>query len=262
MDPLILLLAAGTGYLLGSVSFARLIINAFAPEEGVRQIDVQVPDAELAFRSTAVSATTVNLQLGPRYGCLTSILDMLKVAAPALAVKLWQPAAPYYLILAAMGTLGHNWPVYYGFQGGRGMSTILGGMLVVDWLGILVTTAVSFGAGALLRSFYLANRLSIVLMIPWLWFRHDDWRLVAYAVAVNVLNWIAVMPEAREMLSLRRAGKLDDFLKARQVRVSDSRGGRTVERLTFYGMVEKLLPFGTREKTAPVDPSDDASAKN
>jgi glycerol-3-phosphate acyltransferase PlsY len=259
MAPLIALLSAAAGYLIGSISFARMVTKVFAPEQGVSHIDLEIPDSQATYRSNTVSATTVNLQLGPRYGCLTSVLDILKVAIPSLALKLWQPQAPYYLILAAMGTLGHNWPLYYGFRGGRGMSTILGGMLVVDWLGILLTTAVSFGAGALVHSFYLANRLSILLMIPWLWFRHQDWRLVAYAVVVNVMNLIALLPEAREMLRLRRDGQLEDFLKARRVRVAGPGGERlyeqSEERLTFYGMLVSLVSPPREEGAEPIDRS-------
>jgi len=249
------LLSALGGYLLGSISFARLIIAVFAPTEAVKQVDVEVPGSSVAFRSSTVSGTTVNLQLGPKYGCLTSLLDILKVAAPAAILKLWRPEAPYYLILAAMGTLGHNWPLYYGFQGGRGMSPILGGMLVVDWIGILITTSVSFAAGALLQSFYLANRLSILLMIPWLWLRHRDWKLVLYATTVNAMNLIAVAPEAREMLRLRREGTLRTFLKAKQVRVAGTDREHNEERLTFYGMLASFFTRRMAEEGEPADPS-------
>jgi len=250
------LLSAAGGYLIGSISFARLVIRAFAPSREIRDIEVEVPDRDVSYRSDAVSATMVNLQLGPRYGCLTSLLDILKVAAPALAIRLWQPQMPYYLFFAAAGTLGHNWPLYYRFRGGRGMSTILGGMLVVDWLGILLTTSLSFAVGALLRSFYLANRLGILLMIPWLWFRHRDWPLVAYAVAVNVMNWIAVLPEAAEMLRLRREGALNDFLEARRLRVVTAEDDQTEERLSFYGMLESLVSRAGERQSDSADSSD------
>lgn len=252
-------LVALVGYLLGSISFARLVVRLFAPGKEMGQVDVRLPGTDVSFRSGAVSATAVNLQLGPRYGCLTSLLDMLKVAAPALALKLLRPEAPYYLILAATGTIGHNWPLFYGFRGGRGMSTILGGMVVVDWVGILVTTSVSFVVGTLLRSFYFANRLSILLMIPWLWFRHWDYRLVAYAVAVNVINGIAIIPEARQMLRLRREGRLEEFVKAERVRVAGDGSGHDEERLTFYGMLANLFPLAADGEVEHGDSREGAS---
>jgi len=256
MNAVLALLSVVAGYLIGSISFARLVVRVFAPRQKIQDIEIEVPDRDVSYRSDAVSATTVNLQLGPRYGCLTSILDILKVAAPALALKWWQQEPPYYLLFAAAATLGHNWPLYYRFRGGRGMSTILGGMLVADWIGILLTTSISFAVGALLRSFYLANRLAILLMIPWLWFRHRDWRLVAYAAAVNVMNWIAVVPEAREMLRLRQEGTLNDFLKARRLRVAAAEDEPTKDRLTFYGMLESFISRARREERNPAESSD------
>ena len=256
MNAWLALLSAIGGYLVGSISFARMVIKTFAPNGQILDIQIEVPGGDAVYRSDAVSATMVNLQLGPRYGCLTSLLDILKVAAPALAIRLGWPQIPYYLIFAAAGTLGHNWPLYYRFRGGRGMSTILGGMLVADWFGILLTTSVSFAVGTVLHSFYLANRLSILLMIPWLWFRHGDWHLVTYALVVNVINWIAVAPEAREMLRLRREGRLNDFLEAKQLRMVSPADDATEERLTFYGMLESLVARLGKQRDDPSDCSD------
>jgi glycerol-3-phosphate acyltransferase PlsY len=65
---------------------------------------------------------------------------MLKVAIPTLIVRLWQPDEAYYLVLAGAGVVGHAWPVYHRFRGGRGESPILGGLLVIEALGLLLTT--------------------------------------------------------------------------------------------------------------------------
>jgi len=43
------------------------------------------------------------MTLGRRFGCLTALLDMAKVAIPVLAFRLWAPDQPYYLIVAADG---------------------------------------------------------------------------------------------------------------------------------------------------------------
>jgi glycerol-3-phosphate acyltransferase PlsY len=90
----IIVLAAVIGYALGSISFARLITRWVAPEEDISKLTIAVPDSEARIESDAISATTVRLHVGPKWGCLTSVLDMLKAALPALAFKLWQPEAP------------------------------------------------------------------------------------------------------------------------------------------------------------------------
>ena len=140
MDLLIALLAAIIGYLVGSISFARLVSRQFAPQQDISKIVVEGVDGEGRFESDAVSATSVRLHLGPAYGCLAGILDILKAAIPALVFKLWMPDTPYYLLAAGMAVVGHNWPVYYRFHGGRGISPSMGGMLVVDWPGLSLRT--------------------------------------------------------------------------------------------------------------------------
>jgi len=102
--------------------FAWLLHSLRSP-----QSPVGFPGSDIVFESDSVSASAVRFQLGARYGCLTAILDMLKVAIPTLIVRLWQPDEAYYLVLAGAGVAGHAWPVYFRFKGGRGESPILGG---------------------------------------------------------------------------------------------------------------------------------------
>ena len=87
----IALLAAVIGYLSGSISFAILVTRFAAPDGKLSKITVSVPDSDLKIESDTLSATTVRLQLGARYGCLVSILDMVKAAVPALVFKLLIP---------------------------------------------------------------------------------------------------------------------------------------------------------------------------
>ena len=134
MNPALVVLAIGIGYLLGAISFARVTLRVFG-QRPVQDVELAVPGTEEKFHSTSVSATAVRLQLGPKYGCLASILDMAKAGVPALIWRLMFPAEPYFLISAAAAVFGHNWPVYYRFKGGRGQSPTMGGMLVIDPLG-------------------------------------------------------------------------------------------------------------------------------
>jgi glycerol-3-phosphate acyltransferase PlsY len=113
---------------------------------------IAVPDSETVFVSDAISATALRLHLGPGYGCLTGILDILKAAVPALAFKLWQPEAPYYLFAASMAAVGHDWPTYYRYKGGQGMSPTMGGMLVVDWLGVVAANALELASDLVVKN--------------------------------------------------------------------------------------------------------------
>lgn len=248
MDVLIGTLAAAAGYLMGSFSSARLVFRLFGKETQLQDINLKIPESEVSFTSDSVSATTVNVQLGPRYGCLTSLLDIGKVGLPALFLKLYFPGTPYYLIFLTLGTVGHNWPVYYGFKGGRGMSTILPGMILIDWLGFTITLSISLLVGWVRKESYVWNRLAILLMIPWVWIRYHSWELIGYTLAVNLLYTLASQPETREMRRLQREGKLGEFLRAPTLISEDSQAGSGTERPSFIGM---LLSIFSRAKSPP-----------
>ena len=242
------LLAMGIGYLAGSISFARLVTRLFAPEQDITRIEIEVPGSEARFESHAVSATSVRLHLGARYGCLTSILDMLKAALPALAFRLWQPEAPYHLLAAGMAAVGHNWPLYHRFKGGRGMSTIMGGMLVVDWLGVVVTNLLGLLSDLAIKSTLVSSGVWLVLMIPWVWFRSHDWPVLLYAVAMCLLFWASMLPEWREIARLKREGALENLQQARHVRVLSRRDQGTVQQISVSGSLAALVSRRGRKK--------------
>jgi glycerol-3-phosphate acyltransferase PlsY len=202
----IVLLAGVVGYLCGSVSFARIV-------SGLANPDVEIDGIELeGMHVDAISGTAVSMKLGPRLGGLTAILDITKVAVPTLVFRLLYPSEPYYLVAAAMGLVGHNWPVYYRFKGGRGMSAIYGGFLVVDWLGALVTSVLGMTLGLfVLRDVLISYLGGLWLMIPWVWLRTRDVAHLAYAVFVNVIFVVAMIPEIRQVMKLRREGAPSDL---------------------------------------------------
>ncbi|MFN2227517.1 MAG: glycerol-3-phosphate acyltransferase [Anaerolineae bacterium] len=236
MNLPIALLAMVSGYLLGSISFARLVTRVFAPEQDISRIELEVPGSDARFESDAISATSVRLHLGARYGCLTSILDILKATVPALAFRLWQPEQPYYLLAAGLAAVGHIWPVYYRFRGGRGMSPIMGGMLVVDWPGVVVTNVLGLLSDLAIKSTLVSSGVWLVLMIPWLWIRGYDWPELIYATAMCVLFWTSMIPEWREILRLRHEGQADEFQLAREVRVLTRRDGGTAQQISVSGL--------------------------
>lgn len=214
MNLQIALLAAIAGYLLGSISFARIINRLVAPEEQITGIEVETSSKEM-LRVETVGGTSISMRLGAKYGGITALLDMLKVAIPTLAFRFAYPQAPYFLITAAMGLVGHNWPLYHRFKGGRGLSAIYGGFLAIDWIGSLVTSIVGMVLGlAVIKDVFVSYLAGLWLMIPWLWFRTHDLAHLAYVVFVNVIFIVAMMPEIRMMRDLRRRGMLDDMATA------------------------------------------------
>jgi len=209
MNLLIAFAAAVVGYLLGSFSAARLIGRIALPQQDITKTEFAVPGTDEKMVMNAVSATSISLRAGPRLGCLTTVLDMLKVTLPTLAFRLLYPDAPYFLIAALMGMVGHNWPIYHGFKGGRGFSAVFGGMWVIDWIAIFATSLGGMLFGLLIfRDVLIAYMAGMWLMIPWLWFRFHDWSYLAYAVAINVVFTVAMLPELKQYFKFKREGKV------------------------------------------------------
>ena len=217
MDPLLTLLAAVTGYLCGSISFARLVSKIAAPQQDITRTEIDVEGSEEKIVMSAVSATTVSMHLGPRLGFMTVVMDMLKIAIPTLAFKHLVPGASYFLIAAVTGMLGHIWPLYHGFQGGRGLSAVYGGMFAIDWIGVFATSLGGMVFGLfVLRDFVVAYMAGLWFIIPWLWFRTHDVGHLAYAIAVNIILALAMIPEVKQYVKLRREGKVEDLSKVMQ----------------------------------------------
>jgi glycerol-3-phosphate acyltransferase PlsY len=214
MEWRILLLAVIVGYLFGSISFARVINRLVAPEQEITGMELDTGSTE-KIRVETVSGTSISMKLGAKYGGITAILDILKVAIPTLAFKLGYREAPYFLATAAMGLIGHNWPLYHRFKGGRGLSAIYGGFLVIDWVGSLVTSFAGMFLGlAVLRNVLVSYLAGLWLMIPWLWFRTRDLAHLAYAIFVNVIFVLAMIPEFRMIRDLKQMGAEGDFAEA------------------------------------------------
>ncbi len=107
-------------YLLGAIP------TGFMAGKLLRGVDVRT------LGSGSVGATNVLRNLGVRAGVAVFVVDLAKGAAAAAvgqAVLGTQEAA---VVAALSAVVGHNWPVYLRFQGGRGVTPFFGGLVVVS----------------------------------------------------------------------------------------------------------------------------------
>ncbi|MCC8169252.1 MAG: glycerol-3-phosphate 1-O-acyltransferase PlsY [Oscillospiraceae bacterium] len=128
-------------YLIGSINFSILISKAISGKD-IRESG-----------SGNAGATNMLRTYGKKMGVITLLLDVLKGVIVVLAVKtlansdIMYPdthfdmevnaALPY--IAGVCVILGHNFPLYFGFKGGKGVATSLGVVLMLDWkVGLIV----------------------------------------------------------------------------------------------------------------------------
>jgi glycerol-3-phosphate acyltransferase PlsY len=235
-------LLAGVGYLIGSVSFARLI-HYFAKDTGTIDAFAEpVPHSDETFESNLVSATLVTKKLGARYGLTVSLLDMLKVALPALAIKLLIRDDPWYLIVALFGVIGHNYPVWYRFVGGRGESPIIGSVFVISWFSFFLANGAGLILGYITGS-VLVIRWSYHILLPvWFWFYFDSPWPAAYMIATNFLFWMSMRTDLKRFQDLKKK----KGLKFSEEDVSEfilmgKSLGRFLDRYSLFVLIKKGL---------------------
>ncbi|MBP1704655.1 MAG: putative rane protein [Chloroflexi bacterium] len=229
--------AAIVGYLLGSISFARLVVRLSGKPVDLGRWEIHLPTGE-TFTSDIVSATSLRLALGPRYGCLIALLDMAKVAIPTLALRLWAPAEPYYFIAAAGGVVGHDYPVFHGFKGGRGESAILGGLLVIDPVALVVTTILGFGVGFVAGSILVVRWAGLLLLVPWLWISTGNPWALAYIILVLTLFFWASARDFRQYRDIIKGGTIPTNEQI-ATEIGMGRGlGRALDR---YGLLPAIV---------------------
>jgi glycerol-3-phosphate acyltransferase PlsY len=121
-----LLLALALGYLFGSIPFG-LLLTRFSGGPDIRGIG-----------SGNIGATNV-LRTGRKgLAAATLIADMLKGTAAVLLMR--QLFGAEAAIAAGLGAfLGHLFPVWLGFKGGKGVATFIGVLLGFSWIAVLIT---------------------------------------------------------------------------------------------------------------------------
>ncbi|WP_449041348.1 glycerol-3-phosphate 1-O-acyltransferase PlsY [Paracoccus sp. (in: a-proteobacteria)] len=119
-DAMLLGAAAGLGYLLGSVPFGVLLTRALGLGD-LRSIG-----------SGNIGATNV-LRTGNKGAALaTLLLDGGKGAAAVLLAR-WLGGESAALVAGGAAFLGHLYPVWLGFRGGKGVATFLGTVIALAW---------------------------------------------------------------------------------------------------------------------------------
>jgi len=152
-------------YLLGAIPFGLIISRRVA------HVDIR------DHGSGNVGATNVFRTLGARPGLITAILDMSKAALSVLLAVFITGSEVFTVggqdihvqlaqILAAISAMvGHNWSVYIGFKGGKGVACFFGGLLVINWVVALTGIAAGIIIALTTRYVSLGSMLAAVCVL-------------------------------------------------------------------------------------------------
>ena len=185
------LVALGFGYLCGSIPFG-LLLTRFAGTEDIRTIG-----------SKNIGATNV-LRTGRKdLAAATLLLDALKGAVAVWIAMRWGDAPA---MLAGFGAfLGHCYPVWLKFQGGKGVATWLGVLVAINpWL--FLAAGVIWLAMALLKRYSslssLTSSAAIALFEVGSGFVTGRWSMgILVIVAMTALLWFKHRPNIERLLA-------------------------------------------------------------
>ncbi len=172
-DAVLILLA----YLFGSIATAIVVCRLMG-----------LPDPR-EIGSGNPGATNVLRLCGRLPAALTLVGDFLKGTVP-VAVTLALGRGDMAVALAGLAAfLGHLYPLYFGFKGGKGVATGLGVLLAWSWPGMLATVAVWLVVAALFRYASLAAMVSFLLAPLVLLALDTPGAVMAGMAAITVLTY-------------------------------------------------------------------------
>ena len=159
MQPVYTIVATILGYLAGSLSFAVIVSRVMGLKDP-RTFGSRNPGATNVLRSGSRTAAAITL-----------LLDGLKGFVPVLLVNLF--GKPYGLedgtmALVGLGAfVGHLWPVYFRFRGGKGVATFIGVVFGLNWLLGLATALTWLLIAFFFRYSSLASLVSAVFALAY-----------------------------------------------------------------------------------------------
>jgi acyl phosphate:glycerol-3-phosphate acyltransferase len=163
------------GYLCGSIPFG-LLLTRLAGTEDIRSIG-----------SGNIGATNV-LRTGRKgLAAATLIFDLLKGTVAVLGAEyLWNHEAA--LVAAAGAFLGHLFPVWLGFRGGKGVATYIGVLLALAWPAAIAFGVIWLGIAALTRYSSLAALVASAATPVLLWSLGRRPEAVLFAL-LTLITW-------------------------------------------------------------------------
>lgn len=194
------LVAVGAAYLIGSVPFAIVLVRLF------RGVDVRTQGSGNA------GATNVLRTAGRGLAIATMILDVGKGAVAVLLMRSLTYDARWLGAAAVAAVLGHVFPVWFSFRGGKGVATAIGAFAVLALWAVLAVVGVFVLVVAATRFVSLASvtaacllPLAMRLLLP-----APDAEVVA-AAAVTLLLVFSHRANIKRLLdgTERRLGRRD-----------------------------------------------------
>lgn len=176
-------------YLLGAIPFGVLIARV---QKG---IDIR------EHGSGNIGTSNILRTLGKRAALLTLTGDILKGYAPILLGRFWGLSELSIVLAGGAAIIGHNWPVYIGFRGGKGVATSFGAALGI-MPGIAgLTLLIYLAVAGIARYTSLAALISSASLLLWVHLLKGSRAQVLFAATAIVLIYARHRENIQRLLS-------------------------------------------------------------
>lgn len=165
-------------YLLGSISFGYLFTKQ------IKKVDIR------KVGSGNTGATNISRVLGIKFALIVFLLDVGK-GLLAVLLAIWLNSGSWVIIFCAIAViLGHNWPLFFSFKGGRGSATTLGVFLGIMPLAALIAFGIIVLVIVLTRYVSLGSLTGAVLIpVSFLIFHYPPEYLLFGFFATALIIW-------------------------------------------------------------------------
>jgi glycerol-3-phosphate acyltransferase PlsY len=170
-----IILYTGLAYLIGSFSTAIITCKIMGIEDP-RKTGSHNP-----------GATNVLRHGGKKAAIITLLGDMLKGLIPVLVVSQLQTDTLIIALVGLFALLGHVFPIYYGFKGGKGVATYYGVILGMNLLTGLIAGAIWIGMAAIVKISSLSALVSIFFTPFILWYFSQSVELTSAVALMSIL---------------------------------------------------------------------------
>lgn len=175
------------GYLLGSIPFAY-IASRLKKGADIRQVG-----------GGNVGALNTLREIGLLPGLVVLIADIAKGSA-AVLIAVWLDLPLIWIFVAGFAAvIGHNWPIFLKFKGGKGAATTIGVLLALSPAEFAISFAIMAIVIVITSNVRLAIVVGLALLPLIIWQFNGSGMLIAYSLALPLFLLI------RSLLSLREA---------------------------------------------------------
>lgn len=185
------------GYLFGSISAAIVVCRLMG-----------LPDPRS--QGSRNPGTTNVLRIGGKKAAILTLAgDMLKGLVPVLIARSLLASPEIQAATALAAFLGHLYPVFFGFQGGKGVATALGVFFGLHWLTGLAVAGIWIVMALLFRISSLSALTAMLLAPLVFWYLKPEMAYVYVTVIITVMLFWRHRTNIRDLLS-GREGKIGE----------------------------------------------------